>query len=356
MFTCLQLFLFLGAMFPWESAVSGYEVCPEEVYGKHEIHITGDIVMAIKQHFYSTKSLKFLKEIGFLIVYQSALFFESRVQFDKTKNAYVINDVMPPDEYQYPVNNSVYTNVIAKLSLEFAVYCGSVLNVFVPESWSEIARNMYIPFDNKLQYHPEFEGFDITNSSSFVKQADTILISFPLMFPMPNNVKRNDLLFYANCTDPDGPAMTHSMFTIGLLEVGEENLAFEAFQNNFGNIKEPFKVWSELRDETGATNFITGAGGYLQSLIFGYLGVRLKQDSLSFNMTRIQTSSLQVNGIKYFGASIRLFVSKKLCYVQLISGIERNLFLRLDGKHLSLDKYSQINTCYGEIYHPQGTL
>ena len=356
MFTCLQLFLFLGAMFPWESAVSGYEVCPEEVYGKHEIHITGDIVMAIKQHFYSTKSLKFLKEIGFLIVYQSALFFESRVQFDKTKNAYVINDVMPPDEYQYPVNNSVYTNVIAKLSLEFAVYCGSVLNVFVPESWSEIARNMYIPFDNKLQYHPEFEGFDITNSSSFVKQADTILISFPLMFPMPNNVKRNDLLFYANCTDPDGPAMTHSMFTIGLLEVGEENLAFEAFQNNFGNIKEPFKVWSELRDETGATNFITGAGGYLQSLISGYLGVRLKQDSLSFNMTRIQTSSLQVNGIKYFGASIRLFVSKKLCYVQLISGIERNLFLRLDGKHLSLDKYSQINTCYGEIYHPQGTL
>ena len=344
-------------MFPWESAVSGYEVCPEEVYGKHEIHITGDIVMGIKQHFYSTKSLKFLKEIGFLIVYQSALFFESRVQFDKTKNAYVINDVMPPDEYQYPVNNSVYTNVIAKLSLEFAVYCGSVLSVFVPKSWSEIARNMYISFDNKLQYHPEFEGFDITNSSSFVKQADTILISFPLMFPMPNNVKRNDLLFYANCTDPDGPAMTHSMFTIGLLEVGEENLAFEAFQNNFGNIKEPFKVWSELRDETGATNFITGAGGYLQSLIFGYLGVRLKQDSLSFNMTRIQTtSSLQVNGIKYFGASIRLFVSKKLCYVQLISGIERNLFLRLDGKHLSLDKYSQINTCYGEIYHPQGTL
>ena len=344
-------------MFPWESAVSGYEVCPEEVYGKHEIHITGDIVTAIKQHFYSTKSLKFLREIGFLIVYQSALFFESRVHFDHTKNAYVINDVMPPDEYQYPVNNSVYTNVIAKLSLEFAIYCGKVLDVFVPESWSEIARNMYIPFDNKLQYHPEFERFNITNSSSFVKQADTILINFPLMYPMPNNVKKNDLLFYANCTDPDGPAMTHSMFTVGLLEVGEKSLAFEAFQNNFENIKEPFKVWSELRDGTGAVNFITGAGGYLQSLIFGYLGVRLKQDRLSFNMTRIQkTSSLKVNGIKYFGASIRLFVSKKLCYVQLISGTERSLFLRFDGKRLSLNKYSQINTCCGEIYLPQEIL
>ena len=344
-------------MFPWESAVSGYEVCPEEVYGKHEIHITGDIVMAIKQHFYSTKSLKFLREIGFIIVYQSALYFESRVHFDQSKNTYVINDVMPPDEYQYPVNNSVYTNVIAKLSLEFAVYCGKILNVSVPESWSEIARNMYIPFDNKLQYHPEFEGFDITNSSTFVKQADTILINFPLMYPMPNNVKRNDLLFYANCTDPDGPAMTHSMFTVGLLEVGEENLAFETFQNNFENIKEPFKVWSELRDGTGAINFVTGAGGYLQSLIFGYLGVRLEQDSLSFNMTGIQTtSSFKVNGIKYFGASIRLFVSKKLCYVQLISGIERNLFLMFDGKRLSLNKYSQINTCCGEIYLSQGTL
>ena len=49
-------------MFPWESAVSGYEVHLQGVYGKHEIHITGDIVLAIKKHFYSTKSLKFLKE------------------------------------------------------------------------------------------------------------------------------------------------------------------------------------------------------------------------------------------------------------------------------------------------------
>lgn len=130
------------------------------------------------------------------------------------------------------------------------------------ESWGEITRNMYIPFDNKLQYHPEFEEFDIKNSSSFVKQADTVLINFPLMYPMPNNVKRNDFLYYENCTDLDGPAMAHSMFTIELLGVGAKSLACKEFQNSFENIKETFKVWSKLQDGTGAVNFITGAGGY----------------------------------------------------------------------------------------------
>jgi trehalose/maltose hydrolase-like predicted phosphorylase len=33
---------------------------------------------------------------------------------------YEINDVIPPDEYHDNVNNSVYTNVVCKLSLEFA--------------------------------------------------------------------------------------------------------------------------------------------------------------------------------------------------------------------------------------------
>ena len=71
--------------------------------------------------------------------------------------------------------------------------------------------------------------------------------------------------------------------------------------------------------------------------------MRPKLDSLSFNMARVQgTSSLKVNGIKNSEVSIKLVVSKKLRYVQLISGIERSLFLRFDDKRFSLNKYSQI--------------
>lgn len=34
---------------------------------------------------------------------------------------YVINNVIPPDEYAVGVNNSVYTNVVAAMALQFAI-------------------------------------------------------------------------------------------------------------------------------------------------------------------------------------------------------------------------------------------
>lgn len=57
-------------------------------------------------------------------------------------------------------------------------------------------------------------------------------------------VRYNDLAYYQheNITDPNGPAMTHSMFTIGWLEAGEQEQAERAFIKNFANIQGPFKV------------------------------------------------------------------------------------------------------------------
>lgn len=44
-----------GLKFPWESAVSGREVCPEDVYGQQEIHINGDVALAFQQYLYLTQ-------------------------------------------------------------------------------------------------------------------------------------------------------------------------------------------------------------------------------------------------------------------------------------------------------------
>ncbi|NXY00489.1 PGGHG glucosidase, partial [Centropus bengalensis] len=46
---------FQGAKFPWESAATGREVCPEEIYGAQEIHITGDVLMAFEQYYRTTQ-------------------------------------------------------------------------------------------------------------------------------------------------------------------------------------------------------------------------------------------------------------------------------------------------------------
>lgn len=50
----LRLFL-QGLKFPWESAVSGREVCPDDVYGQQEIHINGDVTLAFQNYLYLTE-------------------------------------------------------------------------------------------------------------------------------------------------------------------------------------------------------------------------------------------------------------------------------------------------------------
>ena len=85
-------------MYPWESATTGLEVCPEHVYGLHEIHINGDIALAQRQYYFSTGDVKWLKHNGFDVIFQTATFWASRVTYDVDRDCYVINDVMPPDE------------------------------------------------------------------------------------------------------------------------------------------------------------------------------------------------------------------------------------------------------------------
>ncbi|XP_066928849.1 protein-glucosylgalactosylhydroxylysine glucosidase-like [Clytia hemisphaerica] len=297
---------FKGAMFPWESALSGFEVCPQEVYGRNEIHITGDIAFAINQYYSVTGDLDWIRNYGFPIIYQSAVFWESRVTFEKESGTYWINDVMPPDEYHYPVNNSVYTNVIAQINFRLAIKFADLLDIKIPSHWEDIAASIYIPFDEKLQYHPEYDGFDITDPKSVVKQADTILINFPLMYPMDKDTRKNDLFLYGKITDSNGPAMTHSMFSIGWNEIGEKQNADQAFQKNYENIQPPFHVWSEIRKGDGAANFITAAGGYLQSIIFGYAGLRLRDDGLHFDMQPLPGNKPYcLNGIKYRNDSLQ---------------------------------------------------
>lgn len=93
-----------------------------------------------------------------------------------------------------------------------------------------MAERLKIPFDQASQYHPEYDGYvkgaSLPADSSFadiydtvasicviltgypVKQADTVMLGYPLGFQMPLEVRKNDLEVYEPVTDPNGPAMT----------------------------------------------------------------------------------------------------------------------------------------------------
>ncbi len=76
-----------------------------------------------------------------------------------------------------------------------------------------------------------------------VKQADVVLLGFPLMWPMSDVVRRNDLLAYEHLTRTDGPAMTWSMFSIGFIELGDFDKADQLFGRSYQSyVRPPFNV------------------------------------------------------------------------------------------------------------------
>lgn len=97
----------------------------------------------------------------------------------------------------------MFTNVGASLSFNVTQEFAKVLGYTIPSHWIEIARKIKIPFDPVRQIHLEYDGY----STEKIKQADVILLGFPLMYDMPKQIRYNDLEYYSTVSDIDGPAM-----------------------------------------------------------------------------------------------------------------------------------------------------
>lgn len=304
-----------GLKFPWESAVSGREVCPEDIYGQQEIHINGDVTLAFQQYLYLTEDLSMFTEgRGSEVIYGVADYWVSRVSLNPGDKKYHILGVMPPDEYYFNVNNSVYTNTAAKLSLQFAVELASLLRQPAPKEWDQVAENLIIPFDQVNQYHPEYDGYTRGHP---VKQADAVMLGYPLGLPMTPEVRKNDLEAYEPVTDPHGPAMTWGMFAIGWLELGEAEKASVLLDRCYSHIQGPFQVWSESSDGSGAVNFLTGMGGFLQAVLFGFTGFRVHKEFLAFcPLLPNGISELCVRGVNYLGSQMDWLLRKEeICVI-----------------------------------------
>ena len=63
-------------------------------------------------------------------------------------------------------------------------------------------------------------------------------------------------------------------------------------------------MWSERRWGRGAVNFITGAGGFLQTVIYGYGGFRIKKDGLYFNSTLPPRANKLTLAVHYLGNTL----------------------------------------------------
>jgi len=72
---------------------------------------------------------------------------------------------MPPDEYNYPVNDSIYTNYMAVQALTLPAYAMPLIDVKPIRAFEEIAHNIHIPFNSSDRWHPEYEYYEHGKSS-----------------------------------------------------------------------------------------------------------------------------------------------------------------------------------------------
>ncbi|XP_077863843.1 protein-glucosylgalactosylhydroxylysine glucosidase-like [Saccoglossus kowalevskii] len=236
----------LGTRYPWESAYTGAEVTPDccITTRENQQHITSDIAFAARQYFSATRDMDWVHDWGRNFVYEMANFWQSRVTFNDQYKAYEILGVMSPDEYAEDVDNSIYTNVAASLAIWFSDYleCMAGHEEGLPRDWTEKARTLIEIVDTVNEYHPEHATYTI---GTIVKQADVILLGFPLMWDAKPGMRQNDLEIYEDVTDPNGPAMTWGMFAVGHLELGNYERAAELFERSYSPyVKEPFKILS----------------------------------------------------------------------------------------------------------------
>jgi trehalose/maltose hydrolase-like predicted phosphorylase len=298
---------FAGAMFAWESAATGVETCPMTApTGAREQHISADIAFAVWQYWLTHRDEAWLRSIGNPILQGVAEFVASKAVYNGDMTQAHINDIIPPDEYVDHVNDSVYTNYLCSVALKNAVLAGALvggLSTEKAEMYTKLSDAIVILFNETLGIHPEYEGY----GGELIKQADVVLLAYPLGMEMTPEVQRANLDFYSAVTDTGGPAMTWGMHSIGYRDLMDLEKAEYFFEKSFADhLTPPFNVWSEALEGAGAANFITGAGGFLQTVLSGYADIRISATGdLTFAPLCLSGSTgLAVRGLSYLGAAI----------------------------------------------------
>ncbi|MEV5479759.1 MULTISPECIES: discoidin domain-containing protein [Streptomyces] len=322
-----------GLFYPWTSGSKGnlWNECHswDPPHCKTQNHLMGDISLAAWQYYLATKDTAWLKSRGWPVLKGIAEFWASRA----TRNAdgsYSVKNVAGPDEYSNGVNDGVFTNAGAATALRHATRVAEILGEQAPASWKTIADKLRIPYDSKKKIFEQYAGYKGTT----IKQADTVLLMYPLEWPMSKAQAARTLDFYAGHTDPDGPAMTDSVHAIDAAAIGEPGCATYTYLQRAIKpfVRGPFKEFSEARgNKAGATDphagkpaqdFLTGKGGFLQTFTNGLTGLRLRENAVHLDpMLPPQLSQgVTLRGLHWQGRTYDIEIGAHQTTVRLTAG------------------------------------
>jgi trehalose/maltose hydrolase-like predicted phosphorylase len=325
-----------GAFYPWTAGDDGYTGA--DCYGtttdsndkiisdpnfscSQELHLQADIAMAQWEYYEATGDISWLRQHGWPVLQALAQFWVSKATPDPN-GGYDINTVQPPDEYHTGVNNSAYTNAAAATALRDAVAAARILGITPPASWTTVADGVSqtMPFDSSLNIYDEYAGY----SGEQIKQADTVMLTYPIGFPMASGVGLSDLNYYAPRTDLQGPAMTDAIHSIDASALNAAGCSAYTYmlRSNEPFLRGPYDQFAETRTgpNTGF-NFLTGVGGFLQVFEYGYSGLRFTPNAIKLDPSLSpELQGITLNNLQWQGRVFTVTIGLRSTHVQLISG------------------------------------
>ena len=268
-----------GAMYPWESDELGEETTPRFAYQNalYENHVTADVAIGQWQYYLATGDTQWLREYGYKVIREGANFWVSRAIYNGDKDRFEIKNVVSVDEGLIGIDNDAYTNAAAMKTLEIAVEASDILHLKPNPKWAEVCQKLLIPFDATGNYHPTYENAPPSTRGSVVP-----LLSYPLELPMKSSTKRNDLqnAYELLRRSGLGVMMSVTLYPIVAAEIEDTILFNRLFEGSYKDfLRGPFNVLAET-PQSNSVNFLTGAGGFLQQVIFGYTGLRIGRNGL----------------------------------------------------------------------------
>ena len=216
-----QLSGYDGAMVAWESAVTGLWTAPWRAADTNENHISADVPLSHRKHFYATGDLEFLAA-SWPLLNGTCSFWACRFQHvdavgplgppgygpqcapkDGVGNFTVLN-VIPPDESSGVSNSSAYTNAAGAQTLAWCLEAAAILGIpanSLPPLWADIVAAPYLPLNASLYsggpVHAEVAGY----SGHTINQADVALLQYPLGLDFGPVQNALDLDYYSTVTD-----------------------------------------------------------------------------------------------------------------------------------------------------------
>lgn len=304
-----------AALYPMVT-MNGEECHNEWEITFEEIHRNGAIAFAIFNYYRFTGDYSYIPEKGLEVLIGIARFWQQRATFSTYRNQYVILGVTGPNEYENNVNNNWYTNYLAKWCIDYTIeqinkvqndysddYARIMSKVNLDNAeiahWKAVADNMYFPYSEEHGVYLQQDGFldkelvkvhDLDKSqrpinqkwswdrilrSPYIKQADTLqgFYFFEDHFSKEQLEKHFD--FYEPYTVHES-SLSPCVHSIQAATLDRMEQAYTFY------LRTSRLDLDDYNKEVEEGLHITSMAGTWMSIVEGFGGMRVKNDTLHF--------------------------------------------------------------------------